>query len=152
MKLRKYTIEQLQIVVKTSSNYRQALSKLHVIPAGDNYETFKKAIKYFKIDSSHFIVRTWNKGRKFPDRGKSIKDYLSNKYPIQSYKLKNKLLKAELLNHKYASCNRTKWFNKSIPLELHHKDSIRNNNELIDLKLICPNCHALTPIYRGKNI
>ena len=38
-----------------------------------------------------------------------------------------------------------------IPLELHHKDGDRTHNELNNYELLCPNCHALTDSYRGKN-
>lgn len=38
-----------------------------------------------------------------------------------------------------------------IPLELHHKDGNKNHNELSNYELLCPNCHAFTDSYRGKN-
>jgi hypothetical protein len=37
------------------------------------------------------------------------------------------------------------------PLELDHIDGDRWNSELSNLRLICPNCHAFTPTYRGRN-
>ena len=39
-----------------------------------------------------------------------------------------------------------------IPLELHHKDGNKFNNNLSNLELLCPNCHAFTNTYRTKNI
>ena len=36
------------------------------------------------------------------------------------------------------------WSNHPIPLEVHHIDGRELNSELDNLKLICPNCHALT--------
>lgn len=39
-----------------------------------------------------------------------------------------------------------------IPLETHHIDGIKTNNELNNLKLLCPNCHAFTDNYKGKNV
>jgi predicted HNH restriction endonuclease len=41
---------------------------------------------------------------------------------------------------------------KPIPLELHHKDGNRYNDQLENLILLCPNCHAFTENYRAKNI
>jgi hypothetical protein len=38
-----------------------------------------------------------------------------------------------------------------MPLELDHVDGDKTNNQLDNLRMICPNCHALTPTYRGKN-
>lgn len=40
---------------------------------------------------------------------------------------------------------------RDIPLELDHIDGERSNNLLENLRLLCPNCHALTPTYRGRN-
>ena len=41
--------------------------------------------------------------------------------------------------------------NGEIALELHHIDGDTTNNELSNLQYLCPNCHALTKNYRGKN-
>lgn len=40
--------------------------------------------------------------------------------------------------------------NKSI-LEIHHRDGNCKNNKEENLILLCPNCHALTDNYRGRN-
>lgn len=52
------------------------------------------------------------------------------------------------------ACNRcglTMWQNVAIPLELEHKDGNHNNNARENLEGLCPNCHALTPTWRGRN-
>ena len=49
-------------------------------------------------------------------------------------------------------CGLTTQLDQPIPTELHHKDGDSTNNELTNLELLCPNCHALTENYRGKNI
>lgn len=38
-----------------------------------------------------------------------------------------------------------------IPLEADHIDGDHNNNRIENLRLICPNCHALTSTYRALN-
>jgi predicted HNH restriction endonuclease len=40
---------------------------------------------------------------------------------------------------------------KPIPLELHHITGINNDHRLENLQMLCPNCHAFTDNYRGKN-
>ena len=47
-------------------------------------------------------------------------------------------------------CGLSEWQDQPIPLELHHRDGNRANNKLNNLVLLCPNCHALTPNYRGR--
>lgn len=39
----------------------------------------------------------------------------------------------------------------TIPIELEHIDGNGSNNTLSNLKLLCPNCHSLTPTYKGAN-
>jgi hypothetical protein len=38
-----------------------------------------------------------------------------------------------------------------IPIELEHIDGDSSNNNLDNLKLLCPNCHSLTPTYKALN-
>jgi hypothetical protein len=38
-----------------------------------------------------------------------------------------------------------------IPLEVDHIDGDAENNLEINLRLLCPNCHALTPFYKNLN-
>jgi hypothetical protein len=150
MKLHKYTEEQLKKAVLTSTSMRQVLQKLNVAPYGGNYDVLRKAIKYFKLDTSHFTGQAWNKGKKLSPR-QPIEKYLSNEVPIQSFKLKNRLLKENVIELKCSYCNRITWLKQPIPLELDHINGNNKDNRIENLRLLCPNCHALTPNYRSKN-
>jgi len=37
-------------------------------------------------------------------------------------------------------------------VELHHINGDSRDNRLENLQILCPNCHALTDNYRGKNV
>jgi len=150
MKLHKYSLEQLKHAVNDSNSLRQVLIKLHVAAYGGNYEILKKAINHYNLDASHFTGQAWNKGKKLPAKY-SLSDYLENKIPIQSYKLKNRLLDNKLLRPVCSNCNNETWLGKPIPLELDHINGVNKDNRLENLRLLCPNCHALTPTYRSKN-
>ena len=63
--------------------------------------------------------------------------------------LKNYLL--DLRERKCEACGIIEWMQKPAPLELDHKDGDAANNELENLRLICPNCHAQTENYKGRN-
>lgn len=54
--------------------------------------------------------------------------------------------------HKCESCNLTEWLNEPIPLELEHCDGDNKNQIKENLLLLCPNCHAKTTFYRGRNM
>jgi hypothetical protein len=52
-----------------------------------------------------------------------------------------RMLKVRLLDQRGKSCERCTYDKYKI-LVVHHKDRNRNNNDLTNLELICPNCHA----------
>lgn len=54
--------------------------------------------------------------------------------------------------HKCEDCGLEHWKLEKIPLELEHIDGDNKNNIKNNLKLLCCNCHALTPTWRGRNI
>lgn len=54
--------------------------------------------------------------------------------------------------HKCESCGLTEWKSQPIPLELEHIDGDNKNNTKENLQLLCCNCHALTPTWRGRNV
>lgn len=49
-------------------------------------------------------------------------------------------------------CGLATWLGKPIPLELHHIDGSHDNESKENLMLCCPNCHAFTDTYKGKNM
>lgn len=150
MERHKYSVDDLKNAVQNSFSIRQVLESLGIVPAGGNYQTVKRRIAKYNINTSHFRGQSWNKGKITGPR-KSIKSYLTKNSTIQSFKLKKRLLSDKVFEHKCHRCNQNTWLEQIIPLELHHIDGDNSNNILSNLTLLCPNCHALTDNYRGKN-
>lgn len=148
---KRYTEQQLIEAVQTSISIRQVLIKLGLAPQGGGYQTIHKAIQRLHLDTSHFLGQASNKGQKFNPK-RPIEDYLYNKQPIQSYKLKARLIRDGYFQRRCYQCTLTEWNGKPIPLELEHIDGDHTNNNLSNLTILCPNCHAQTSTYRGKNI
>ena len=151
MKLRKYDQPKLEKAVKNSTSLRQVLEILGVAPYGGNYEVLRRAIRHFNLDTSHFTGQCWNKGKSVGPK-QPLQRFLNNETRITSYKLKSRLLAEGILKPLCSCCGRVEWLNQPIPLELDHINGNRSDNRLLNLRLLCPNCHALTPTYRGKNI
>ena len=85
------------------------------------------------------------------DKTRDIEDYTSNKVPMQSDKLKIRLINEGYLDPQCAMCGISRWLDGEVPLQLDHKNGNKDDNSLRNLRLLCPNCHALTPQYRLKN-
>jgi hypothetical protein len=64
---------------------------------------------------------------------------------------------ARILRDYYGErCLRCGWSQRNpktgkIPIEVEHIDGNWENSRLTNLTLLCPNCHALTPTFRGLN-
>ena len=133
-----------------SGSVRQVLGKLGLVESGGNYACAKKRADALGLTKEHMHGQSWNKGKKVGPK-RPVEEYLSNQRPIQSYKLKNRLLAEGLKQHKCECCGISEWNGQPAPIELDHIDGNRYNNTIENLRILCPNCHAQTDTYRGKN-
>jgi len=126
---------------------------LHV--GAGNYKTLKKRIKEDQIDISHIHLGiNHNKGRQFGLNIKALEDILANKgeYKGGGSSLKLRLIRAGLKQDICESCGILAiWNNKPITLQLDHIDGNPQNNNLINLQILCPNCHSQTHTWGGRN-
>lgn len=146
----RYSEQQLKDAIMNSRSYRQALITLGIASKGGNYRVIHNAIKKYNIDISHFTNCSWAKGQKLGHK-RPLSEYLSNNFPTTSHRLRLRLISENIFEHKCSSCNLNTWKDRPIPLELDHIDGNHSNNNLDNLRLLCPNCHSLTDTFRGKN-
>jgi 5-methylcytosine-specific restriction endonuclease McrA len=69
-----------------------------------------------------------------------------------THRLKRRLIEEGIFEARCTGCGLDRWLEGPIPLQLDHIDGDRTNNLLENLRLLCPNCHALTDTYCGRNI
>lgn len=151
--MKKRTKEEYELAAKSAFSIAQMCRNLGVKPVGGNYRVVKNAIQEYNIDTRHFTGQGWNKGLIFkPNNPIPLEDILVKNSTYQSYKLKNRLLKSGLKEHRCENCKRTEWEGSPIPLELHHINGDNTDNRIENIEILCPNCHAQTEHYRGKNI
>ncbi len=48
-------------------------------------------------------------------------------------------------------CGLSEWLKQPITLEIDHIDGDNKNNTRNNIEALCPNCHSLTPTWRGRN-
>lgn len=132
-------------------------------------DTMAKAAKLINMPFSTFKRKASKLGLYAPNQGASgtkkpfelknnsvkipLEDVLNGLHPqYQSNKLRTRLIQEGIKTHKCEWCGNKEWRGKPISLEVDHINGIRNDHKLENLRLLCPNCHAQTNTYRGKNI
>jgi hypothetical protein len=117
-----------------------------------SYRRLRAELDRLDIPTGHLRGQGWANGTSRPDRRRPLGTYLKEGTRVKSSKLRERLIEEGLKEHRCESCDRREWKGQPIPLELDHVNGDRTDNRLHNLRLLCPNCHALTPTYRGRNI
>lgn len=132
-------------ICNTSESMAHACSIL-----GLNFTTFIKYAKLFNCykpnqsgkgikksnNKKKFNIDTWNKDENISIARASLRKWI---------------FKLTLFPYKCNKCNLDEWLGEKIPLELNHINGKGFDNRKTNLELLCPNCHAKTSTYRGKN-
>lgn len=153
MTKRKYTDEQFIDAVKKNFSVRNALKTLGVVPAGGSYKLFHQRVKKLNINTSHFTGQGHLKGKthnwspKIPLEEVLVKD---SEYQSTS-KIGKRLIKEGIFINACSRCGINEWQGEKLSLHLDHIDGDNTNNLIENLRLLCPNCHSLTPTYCGRN-
>ena len=133
-----YTDEDIRRAVPLVRSVAGLLRQLGLRPVGGNYNTMRRKLARLRLNCNHWTGQGWSINQQQKD--------------WNSYK-KNDSVRLHLIRlrgSKCENCNLTEWIHMPIPIELHHMDGDRTNNQLTNLQLLCPNCHSLTTTYRGR--
>ena len=138
--------------VWASRSVAQVLAKLQLRPGG-NQSLLKKRFKELNLDTSHFMGQGWRLGYRQPSvPAAPLEDVLVRGRLTKTSHLRKRLIEAGLKEASCEMCGLDTWNGGPIPLELDHINGRRDDNRLCNLRLLCPNCHAQTPTYRGRNV
>ncbi|MFE2278403.1 HNH endonuclease [Streptomyces sp. NPDC059454] len=143
----RHTEEALREAVASSASVKEVLRRLGINPVGGNHTHISRRIATLGIDTSHFTGR--------PRKPRSPHgDLLTLRTPQAGRIAGSRLLRHLLRSGIPESCamcgTGPKWNGKPLRLEVDHLDGSWWDNRPENLRLLCPNCHAVTDTYRGR--
>lgn len=140
----KYTREVLSEAVSQSQSFAGVLRFLGLRQAGGTQTHITTKIKQFGLDTTHFTGEGHNKGK--PARNRLTSSQILVRLPEGSNRQKACVLKRAMLEegltYQCLCGNLGKWQGKPITLDVDHIDGDWLNNELDNLRFLCPNCHS----------
>lgn len=151
-----YTKERLQAWVNESVSLREVLIKSERCPNGGGaYETLKRKLKEYDIDTSHFLGQRANSGTRHwggPKEKWTLKQILQKDSPITQKVLRDYIKKYQVIPYECAICHNTgEWYGSTLILQLDHINGNNKDNRIENLRYLCPNCHSITDTFSGKN-
>ncbi|MFI7098479.1 HNH endonuclease [Streptomyces sp. NPDC050161] len=149
----RWTREVLEEAVACSVNMCEVLRRLGLDVVGGQHSHISRRIHGLGIDTSHFTPQGRNRST---TRRRLAPDELLVESRSAARRVPSSRLKAALLalgaDERCALCGTGPvWRRCLLPLEVDHIDGDWRNNRRENLRLLCPNCHATTDTYRGRN-
>lgn len=150
----------LEPLVMSSNTIAEVLAKLGLPVEGRAHRYLTAQIARLQLDTRHLRGNGWSRGetrktstivdavtRKIttPDHEVFIRNsrYFSSKGVIRR-------LLARGWIYACRECGITSWRDRPLSLHLDHINGVHNDHRLVNLRLLCPNCHSQTSTYCRK--
>ncbi len=150
----KYTKENVFNAVSESKNYTDVARKFGLNGNYGNRQTIKKYIEKYNIDISHFDFGASASASKKFVKKYSLEEILVKNSPFRNNsELKKRLFNAKLKINICEECGQGEiWREKRMSLILDHIDGINDNNEIENLRILCPNCNSTLETHCKGNL
>lgn len=144
----RHTDSRLRAAVAASSSIKDVVRRLGISQVGGNHTHISRRIAALGIDTSHFArtpARRQGGGRtdlfrlRAPEEGRA-----------PGHRLRRALIAAGVPERCLMCGTGPEWNGRPLTLQVDHINGEWWDNRPRNLRLLCPNCHAVTDTYRGR--
>ena len=145
--------DDLRSAVRDSRSRAEVQRRLGYRPSGGIHRYVNAHIRRLGLDTSHFTGQAWQLGKRRTAREvRRALDKVLVKGPLcsPSSKLRGRLIRSGLKSSRCEMCGLDSWLGQPIRLELDHINGDPCDNRLVNLRILCSNCHSLTETWCGR--
>ena len=140
-----WDIEKLKGLCRVESSLHRVIIGMGKSPTSASYKIARRLFEEYDI-----VPPVFEPSVRVPF---DLDDYFSSGVRRTNQRSKTILIEFYAYEDKCSLCGLgDSWNGKALTLQLDHIDGDNLNNEISNLRIICPNCHTQTPTYcRNKN-
>ena len=139
-----YSVEEITYIVSISTSYKDFARKIGYsnTPSGDTVKFLQEKLKNY--DTSHFGKKV---AIKRDEENIFVKDSTASQHTLRNW-----YLKGNYTDYKCAICGQEPlWNDQPMSLILDHINGINNDDQLENLRWVCPNCNSQLETTGSRN-
>lgn len=147
----RFSREEVEAFVKQSQCWSDAIRASGRQFYGNMIGPFKRLVKIYEIDTSHFDSKKAAVTNK-QIKPRTLDEIFCEHSTVARAQLKRYIIESRIIEYVCQKCgNSGEWMNQPLVLQIEHINGIRNDHRLENLCFLCGNCHSQTPTYAGRN-
>lgn len=142
-----WTDEALLAAIPNNNSWSSVALSLGLSTHGTNIQRLRQRARELQADTTSIVGVQGGRKMKYTDPDTVLCVNTLSRTVVKNFILRNGILKYQCVG-----CNNEgRWNGDKLVLQLDHIDGNPHNNQLNNLRFLCPNCHSQTPTYVAKN-